>query len=191
MIKTPQKKEGFVIIIALIVSVIVLTVGIGIISITLKDYLFSGVVTESHKAFYAADTGLDCAFYYDIQNDGFATPAPIPSGPTEDPTDDPFFSTTYAANSITCGSQTLTPTISCGESGTIRSCTISFDTLGSATSPSCFETSVIYKLNHRGTVAVSDDGESVTVISRGWNTCDSNNLRRLERALELTYGDSS
>lgn len=166
-----QKKEGFVIIIALIVSVIVLTVGIGIISITLKDYLFSGVISESHKAFYAADSGLDCAFYYDIQG-GFSTPPPFPSPPPVPPAPDPF-PPTFSAGSITCGGRSLTPAVSCTQNGTVRSCKALFSTTSDQSAKPCFDVSVVYNLDHKGTTVTTDDKEWVTFQSRGWNTCDT------------------
>lgn len=184
------KREGFVIIVALIISVIVLTVGIGIISITLKDYLFSGIVSESHKAFYAADTGLDCAFYYDLRN-GFSTEPPFPTPPPATGPD--TFPQTFTPVAINCGGQSITPTISCNNgTGTTRYCQVLFDTLSSGSDALCFKVSVTYNLNHQGTAAdLDDDREGVIFQSRGYNTCDTTNPRRLERALELRYGQSS
>jgi hypothetical protein len=179
--KLSQKKEGFVIIVSLIVTVIVLGVGIGIISITLKDYVFSGIVFQSHKAFYVADTGLDCALSYDLKGSF----APLPTPPT-DP--DTFTVGAGPISSISCGGQNLTPYKECGQSGSSRYCEITFE---NTSDEACFKVNVKYSLDHKNTEEIDDDEEVVSIQSRGWNTCDENNLRRVERALELTYGQAS
>jgi hypothetical protein len=62
--KIKKEEGGFVIFIALITSTLILAISIGVLSISLKDYIFSGYTISSTQAFYAADSGLDCAVYY-------------------------------------------------------------------------------------------------------------------------------
>jgi hypothetical protein len=69
-----EKNSGFVIIIALITSTIILSIAIGVLSISLKDYIFSGFTVSSTQALFAADTGLDCALAYDIKTPTFNVP---------------------------------------------------------------------------------------------------------------------
>ena len=66
----PQRSKGFALLIAVLVSSVVLAVGISMITITLKEYLFSGVGRESEIAFYAADAGMECALYWDTSSQG-------------------------------------------------------------------------------------------------------------------------
>lgn len=179
-------KNGFVIIIALIVSVIVLTVGIGIISITLKDYIFSGIVSESHKAFYASDTGLECAFYYDIQGTTFPFPTPPPVPPDTVDTFDTF-PPTLSNQPIVCAGESVVPISTCNTSSSRRYCTSSF----SVSANVCARAEITYNLDHNNSASLADDREWVSVRSWGYNTCDTSNPRRLERALELTYGQST
>lgn len=66
----PKRNEGFALLIAVLVSSVVLAVGISMINITLKEYLFSGIGRESEIAFYAADAGMECALYWDTSSQG-------------------------------------------------------------------------------------------------------------------------
>lgn len=63
MKKTQQK--GFVLLFAMLVSTIVLAVGTGIFNITRKELLLSRSSRDSQFAFFAADAGAECAFFWD------------------------------------------------------------------------------------------------------------------------------
>lgn len=58
--------SGFVILFAVLVSTIILIVSAGIFNFAFKSSLLSSYSGESQLAFYAADTGLECALYWDI-----------------------------------------------------------------------------------------------------------------------------
>lgn len=64
-----ERKSGFVLLFSVLVSGIVLAVGLGIISITLKELLLSNTGKDSQYAFYAADSGLECALYWDLKHE--------------------------------------------------------------------------------------------------------------------------
>lgn len=51
--------------VAVLVVSIILAIGISILSITLKEYLLSGVARESAIALNAADAGMECVLYWD------------------------------------------------------------------------------------------------------------------------------
>jgi Tfp pilus assembly protein PilX len=57
------KHNGFVILFAVIISVLMLLLGAGIFSIASKDSILSSTSREAHMAFTAADTGAECALY--------------------------------------------------------------------------------------------------------------------------------
>jgi hypothetical protein len=61
-----SKKQGFTLLFAILVSVLVLAVGASMISIALKQVILSGAGRESQYAFYAANTGIECALYWDL-----------------------------------------------------------------------------------------------------------------------------
>lgn len=69
---TPAPR-GFTLLIAVILSSVVLTVGLALLDIAYKQVLLSSTAKQSQHAFYAADTALECALYYDQQQDAFNT----------------------------------------------------------------------------------------------------------------------
>ena len=68
-----QKKRsgGFVILFTVIIAVIVLAIALGVSNVAVKEALLSAPAKEGQIAFFAADTGLECALYWDIQQDSF------------------------------------------------------------------------------------------------------------------------
>lgn len=59
-------RAGFVLLYAVMTSTIILAVGVSIISIALKQLSISTLGRESQYAFYAANTGAECALYWDF-----------------------------------------------------------------------------------------------------------------------------
>ncbi len=82
-----KKQKGFTLLMAALVASLVLTLAIAIISIVQKSVALSSIGRESQFAFYAADSGAECALYWDLQHELFST--------TTDPTE------------ITCNGQTV------------------------------------------------------------------------------------
>jgi len=60
-----KKQKGFTLLYAVLVSSIVLSASLSIINIALKQHKLSALSRESKIAFYAANTGIDCALYWD------------------------------------------------------------------------------------------------------------------------------
>lgn len=60
------KKRGFTLLFAVLVSTLVVAIGATVITIALRQTILSGTSRESQYAFYAANTILECAFYWDI-----------------------------------------------------------------------------------------------------------------------------
>ena len=55
---------GYTLLFAVLVSSVVLAIGISILNISKKEFLLASSARESTSAFYAADTGLECAMYW-------------------------------------------------------------------------------------------------------------------------------
>src|SRR3989344_4229619 len=62
-----KMRRGFTLLFAMIISSIVLSIGLGIFNIALKELVLSSAARESQFAFFAADTGTECALYWDIR----------------------------------------------------------------------------------------------------------------------------
>jgi hypothetical protein len=72
--KNIKFNKGYTLLFAVIVSTLVLSVGISILNISKKEFLLSSSARESTKAFYAADSGLECAVYHDFIKNSFINP---------------------------------------------------------------------------------------------------------------------
>ncbi|MBU0750479.1 pilus assembly PilX N-terminal domain-containing protein [Patescibacteria group bacterium] len=71
MISTQPR--GFTLLIAVILSSVVLTIGLALLDMAYKQVILASTAKQSQKAFYAADSALECALYYDQQKDAFNT----------------------------------------------------------------------------------------------------------------------
>ena len=65
--------NGFTLLMATLISSLVLSLGISIFNIVIKELTLSSYGRDSQFAFYAADTGAECALFWDIKERAFAT----------------------------------------------------------------------------------------------------------------------
>ncbi len=63
--KTQKGHEGFVILFVVLIASIILLIGAGVFTISIKQNVLSSTARESQLAFSAADSGVECALYYD------------------------------------------------------------------------------------------------------------------------------
>jgi hypothetical protein len=63
--KNLQNNKGYTLLFAVLVSSLVLAVGISILNVSKKEFLLASSARESVTAFYAADTGIECAAFHD------------------------------------------------------------------------------------------------------------------------------
>ncbi len=145
-----QSKRGFTLLLAVLVSGLLLAIGLAISNLLLKELLLSSSGRESQFAFYAADSGAECALFWDIKAGAFAT---------------------STATAISCNGMSL------GDMGGNGYDVPSTFTLDFAPEPYCAKVSV--------TKSASPD--RTTIESRGYNTCDTGNPRRVERAIKVRY----
>lgn len=139
------RKKGFVILFTVLIISIVLSISLSTYNITIKELKISSSGRESRFAFFAADTGVECAEYWDFKRNAFS--------PTE-------------VTSINCAGVTV------GGIGEKLVNSFSLD----LNNGSCVDV-----------IVNKTDPNKTIIISRGYNTCDLNNPRRVERALKVTY----
>lgn len=153
---TTSKNNGFTLFIAMIVAGVLLLITAGLSNLSIGQAFISSSGRESQYAFYAADTGIECALYWDVGN---------PSGISA-------FSTSTGA------------TIFCNKDANNQ---------GNQWSVGGSSTSIINRINflpdpYCAIVTVTKDISGGTKIeSRGYNTCDLSNPRRVERAVRVLY----
>lgn len=148
--KNREKNRGFTLFVAVVTAGVLLLVATGVANLAVRQTLISSSGKESQYAFYAADTGIECALYWDVND---------PSGVSA-------FSTS-SISQIQCGGSTF------DVGGTEESI---FGPITFSSDPYCAYVTVI-----------KDDDGSTTIESRGYNTCDTSNRRRVERAIRAKY----
>lgn len=71
-----RTNRGFTLLLAALVASITLSIGISIFEIAQKQITLSSLGKDSQFAFYTADTGAECALYYDVRHAYFGTSTP-------------------------------------------------------------------------------------------------------------------
>ncbi len=158
---TTKPLRGFTLLLSVLISSVLLALGFAIFNIAVKDVILSSSGRESQFAFYAADSGIECALYWDSKQDAFSTSSPlteIACGTGDLPS-----STVPLTRVFEPVSQTYTTTFSFS--------------LGNAISEACSNVEVKRTENPTRT----------TVVSSGHNTCVTTNPRRIERAIRVQF----
>ncbi|KKS44268.1 MAG: hypothetical protein UV08_C0023G0007 [Parcubacteria group bacterium GW2011_GWA2_42_18] len=62
-----QPKAGFAMLFSVLISSLLVVIGLSIFNITLKELTISTASRESQTAFYAANSGMECALYWDLR----------------------------------------------------------------------------------------------------------------------------
>jgi len=76
MITPAHYKQGIALYIAIIVAGITLLLAVAMAHIAVKQLVFARVSEDSQHAFYAADTAIECALYYDVGTSDVQFPLP-------------------------------------------------------------------------------------------------------------------
>lgn len=154
--------RGFTLLISIILASVALVVGLSLADVAYKQVLLSGTSRQSQVAFYAADSALECALYYDQK---FAAFNP---GITFDNANVRCANrqvTNYAETSYGGGGLRTTFTLTCATGG--RSADVT-----------------IYK---EGSGSCSAGGATSCLYATGYNTCSESDPNRFERGLKILY----
>lgn len=60
-----KNETGFTLFISLIIASVIMIIGVSLHNLVVKELLFSFSGRESEKAFFAADSGIECGLYWD------------------------------------------------------------------------------------------------------------------------------
>lgn len=158
MTKLKYKKDsGFTLFVAVIITATLLLVSMGLASLTVKENFLTSSSRESQYAFYAADTGAECAIYWDVKNGTGLSAFATSTGST-----------------IYCNKDANNP--SNPTPSTVGGNTVSTFTMTFRPDPYC---AIV-------TVTKAADN-TTKIESLGYNTCDPANSRRVERAVRVSY----
>lgn len=185
-----QKNRGFTLLFAVLISSMVLIVGASIITIALKQNYLSGTARDSQYAFYASNSGLECAMYWDLV--GIAGQAPIFA--TSSQSDLDYSDIDDIRSSITCAGATI---IDSGSEPSENNCLNGniYEDTGWCIETTANSATSKFRIQLQGVPYCADvyvteamvGGNSVTTIeSMGYNTCDTD-FRRVERGLRIVY----
>jgi Tfp pilus assembly protein PilX len=106
--------RGFTLLIAVVLSSVALSIGLALLDIAYKQVVLASTAKQSQNAFYAADSVLECALYWDQQSDAFNYTTPLASGSITCNSGLPITSYT---TSQAGGTRTTTFTVPCAASG--------------------------------------------------------------------------
>lgn len=161
--KTVNNKKGFTMLFAVLTSSLILSIGISIFSLTIKELELSSSGRESQFSFYAADSGIECAIYWEsLGYFGTSTP-PVSPSPV-------------------CAGKDISSDWTKNVNGDNSDITFKFN----ITNPD----DVVYPFCV--SVVVKKVGYNTTIESRGYNICSSGNPDitkpfLVERALRVKY----
>jgi type II secretory pathway pseudopilin PulG len=190
--KIENKKGGFALLFAILVSILIVSIGASIISISLRQIILSSTSRESQLAFYAANTGIECAFYWDLNTPENGRAVFPSSASGERALSNP------EGSDISCAKvNVVRPALSKDYSDDAKSF-VSVKAREWTQSNNKTSFSFVIINNTQGspvelctfvTVEKSRSGSSnvATISSQGYNTCDLSNPRAVERGIQIKY----
>lgn len=166
-----NKNHGFTLLFASLISALVLSIGLAILNVTLKQISLSIAGRESQQSFYSADAGTECALYFkqgagitDCQSGVYYIPDPsgVPVA---------FCESAAVYDTFECLGQQID---------------LSYTTLGSGAVDNTFSVSTASNDDSNQDICFSVDvvkqSDGTTIIeSRGYNVCGANG--KYERAV--------
>lgn len=153
-----KTQRGFTLLLAVLISSVLIALGSAIFDIAIKEVTLSSSGRESQFAFYSADSGIECALYWDLKQDAF--------------------STTSALATAKCGNIDATLIDTLSNAGTVNETLVTDFTFPTMpTSSPCTIVKVTRQYYPTRT----------TIQSSGYNTCITTNPLRLERTIRVTY----
>lgn len=169
-----QNLGGFSLFISVVVAAVLLIISVAVTDLATKETVFSSFGKESQYAIFAADAGVECALFWDNKFNSFATSS---SG-------SPINCGNYSLSNLATINGTSTPTRIGGGGDANATSTFGFSLgFGANQTNAC----AIVTVNKRYS-GPSGTGDIVTrIFSRGYNTCDTSNPRRVERGIEVQY----
>ena len=173
-----EDESGFALLFAVLVASVLLSIGASIFNLTLKELTLSSSGRESQFAFYAADTGAECALYWDFKATPlyvFATSSASQASSWRDSYIDSM-SPTCAGGSISASVKTP---ISTSALSAVTQITLN---IPNASPEFCAIITVTKSASSPGGVI------STVIESRGYNTpCASTDSNKIERGLRVSY----
>lgn len=162
MKNTTQK--GYAILVTIVVVSIITLIAIGLSRSTYKQLILSSLAKDSQVSFYQADTASECALYFDR--------VLISKIPVTDPV-------TLPPSSFSCGMDSIEMDVSTPDVNGSYNINPPTEILDSNDQP-CFRIEVAKELDALGAT-------TTTIKAKGYNICNTSNLRTVERTISISY----
>jgi len=175
-----KTQKGFTLFIAVVVSSLLLLVVLSISNLAFKETILSSAGKESSLAFYASDSGIECALFWDLRDpagqSAFISPEKTIKCGVESSTNiDKVvgFDVNDYQNFDVSDPATYDNKPDCDDDPVESTFVVSFEnkTCSEVTVRKCFEETTL----------------KTTIESKGRSTCDVSNPRRFERAIRVIY----
>lgn len=169
--KNPKNQKGFSLFIAVIIASALTLVAFTVSKIVTRGIEFANTGRASQEAFFASDAGIECAIYWDTQE------------PSK-------FATSTSGSPITCAGVSVSTggaisgtstTARIGGGGAGNPTSVFGFTLNQGINPSNACVIVLVNKSYSGTNLITK------ISSFGYNNCNTNDPRRVERGVEVTY----
>jgi Tfp pilus assembly protein PilX len=160
-----KNNSGIAIYMAVVVTAALSLVALAIINLTIKQMSISNTSRDSQAAFYAADSGVECALFWDLKNTDVTN-----SGKSA-------FGTSSAAQNITCNNQSKAISVV-----NLATTTFSF----TLPNNSCVTVGV-FKTYLAGVPKTQIAAKGYNAGTVSGSSCTSSNARRVERAIYVSY----
>lgn len=153
-----NEPRGFTLLIAVVLTSVLLSVGLALLDIALKQVTLSSTARQSQYAFYAADSAMECALYWDQQQNAFGFANPL--------------------SSIRCAATDIA--LSSSVSGNTRTTTFSIPCPGGASA-------IVTVYKTQGGATCNAGTAQSCLYANGYNVCSASDPRRIERGLKVFY----
>lgn len=191
-----RASRGVTLFYAILIGSIILLIGASMLNLALKEFLLSASVRESEYAFFAADSGSECALYWDLHGyvSGSVVSPVFQITNTADTANQYYVNPAYNNVYVRCNGGTVTwgyapegmAEVAVGLRGATT--TFSYDIGASGQPHYCTVVRVIKNIVYNNTT--HDDEVWTTIDARGYNfSCSdtSVNTRNVERAITTSY----
>src|SRR3989344_961009 len=157
-----RAERGFTLFFAVLIGSLLLAIGMGIFSITIKELTLSFGGRLSQSAFYAADAGAECALYWDYRAEVFPSP-----------------DSTGVASGVVCGNQNISEDdlnewMSIYNEDSVTTKFVFYSDKNDTSKPCAF-------------VLVEKTDTTTKIELRGQNTCSGASALRVERGIRIQY----
>lgn len=176
-----KNPRGFTIFFATLVASLALAIGLAIYDITVRQLSLSTTMIQSQYAIFAADSGAECALYWDSKYGGSGSAFATSS------------TSSYATSNIVCGSYDVAAhgTAPVPFNNVVSSWS-GWAVASNASAATTTFTLTFSGVNYCALVEVGKytDGSGVVhtrIFSHGYNTCYTNAQNQLERELKVSY----